>query len=136
MVNLYCRIKNNIKTKKYSLYCISTGFLLFAVLYILTKIFKRSLCPINYLFGISCFGCGLTRGFICILNLNFISAIKYNVLSIPLFLGIFVYLLIFFFDILLSKNNIEKVEKFMSKKYMCVLYLCILILSTYLNNVV
>lgn len=133
MVSRWCEIKSNIKSRRYSLRCISAGFIYFALLYILTAIFKTSLCPIKKLFGISCFGCGMTRAFISILKFDFKSAIEYNVLSVPLFFGICIYLFIFVSDILLSKNNIEKIDVFLSRKYMLAVYLMILLLSAYIN---
>lgn len=136
MVNLYYNIKNNIKAKSYSLRCIGVGSIFFLVLYAITKIFKCSLCPIKKLFGVSCFGCGMTRAFICILKFDFISAINYNVLSLPLFFGIVIYLITFFFDILLGKDNVEKMEMLLSKKYMYIIYIITLISSLYINKLI
>ena len=135
MVSRWCEIKRNIKTKIYSLRCIGAGFIYFIILYILTVIFKTSLCPIKKLFGISCFGCGLTRAFMSILAFDFKSSIEYNVLSLPLLFGIVAYISVIIFDILLSKNNVEKVDRFLSRKYMLVVYLIILFLSAYINTI-
>lgn len=135
MVSRWCKIKNNIKAKKDSLRCIGAGIVLFIVFYILTKIFKRSLCPIKNFLGFSCFGCGMTRAFLSVLKCEFGAAIGYNVLSILLFLGIVIYLLIYIFDIVFSKNGIEKLEKFLSKKYMYFIYIFILLIGYYFNNI-
>ena len=43
-------------------------------------------CLFKKIFHISCPGCGLTRSFRSILNLDFINAFKYNILGIPLFI--------------------------------------------------
>lgn len=134
MDNRWYKIKNNLKEKRYSLYCFGTWSIFFTVLYILTKIFNSSLCPIKNLFGISCFGCGMTRAFICILELNLISAFQYNVLSIPLFFAIFLYIIIFCLDIFFSKNIIKKIDTLLSKKFMYVIYVLLLCIGTYLNN--
>ena len=127
MVSRWCEIKRNIKTKIYSLRCIGAGFIYFIILYILTVTFKTSLCPIKKLFGISCLGCGLTRAFMSILAFDFKSAVEYNVLSLPLFFGIIAYISVIISDILLSKNNIKKVDRLLSRKYMFIVYLIILI---------
>ena len=71
----------------------------------------------------------------CILRLDFASAIHHHVLSIPLFFGALVYLLIFGFDIFFSKNNAEKIERFLAKKYMYLVYVFILFLSVCYNRV-
>lgn len=134
MDNRWCKIRKNVIDKRYSLRCIGVGVIFFAALYVLTKMFNCSLCPVKNFLGISCFGCGLTRAFICILEFDFISAIEYNVLSLPLFFGIVFYVLIFILDILLSKNNIQKIDNFLSKKYMYVVYIVALIISLYYNN--
>ena len=136
MANLYCKIKNRIKEKRNSLYSLCAGGVLFFVLYVLTKILNRSLCPIYNLFGVKCFGCGLTRGFICILEFDFISAIRYNVLSIPLFVGIVAYSVMVVIDVLLDKNYTKMIDRFLSKKYMYVGYSFILVISSLLNNII
>lgn len=136
MVSRWCKIKNNIINKRYSLYSLGIGTIFFCVLYVITKIFNISLCLVKNLFGISCFGCGLTRGFICILELDFKKAIEYNVLSIPLFISIFLYTTFSIIDIVFSKEFINKTDDFLSKKYMFVVYIVILILSTILNNII
>ncbi|RKM57930.1 DUF2752 domain-containing protein [Butyrivibrio sp. CB08] len=39
-------------------------------------------CPIKYLTGISCMGCGMTRAYVSLLRLDFASAFKYHPLWI------------------------------------------------------
>lgn len=136
MDNRWCKIKNNVIKKRHSLYSLGIGIIFFAVIYFLTKLFNVSLCLLKNIFGISCFGCGLTRGFICILELDFIKAIEYNVMSIPLFVGIFLYTALVFADIIFSKDYILKLEKILSKKYMFAVYIIVLIISTLLNKII
>lgn len=134
MASRFCNIKNNMYAKRYSLRYIGAGILLFSVSFVLTKIYNCSLCPIQNLFGIKCFGCGLTRGFICILALDFRAATMYNVMSIPLFLAIAVYMALLCLDILFSTEHLAALERFLSRRYMFVFYLMILIASAYLNH--
>lgn len=134
MVNLWHEL-NRFKNKKiHTLHSLSVGFVFFVLLYVLTIIFKVSLCPVKALFGISCFGCGMTRGFISILNFDFKTAYEYNVLSIPLFTGIVLYCIFAVLDVLFDKNYIFCIEKQLSKKYMYAIYVAVLIVSTILNN--
>lgn len=136
MVSRWYKIKNNIIKKRYSLYSLGIGIIFFAILYVLTKLFNVSLCLVKNIFGISCFGCGLTRGFICILELDFKKATQYNVLSIPLFIGILLYMMLVFIDIIFSKDYVEWLEKILSKKYMLAVYISILIISNFLNKII
>lgn len=121
--------------KRQTLYSMCVGFAFFVILFILTKIFSISLCPIKSIFGISCFGCGMTRGFISILEFKFKSAYDYNVLSIPIFLSIGVYFVFFLVDMIFDKNFISIIEKQLAKKYMFFIYVPLLILATILNNI-
>ena len=56
-------------------------------------------CPIRFLTGISCAGCGMTRAWICLFHLDIKGAFYYH----PLFILPAVYLFIFLF-----KNNVSK----------------------------
>lgn len=122
MANPLCKIKVNIKRKRYPLYQLGTGVVFFAVLYIYTKISDRPLCLSENLFGISCFGCGLTRGFIAMLSLDFVAATEYNLLSVPLFFGIAVYAVLLIVDILFGSDYNKKMETLLAKKWMFVVY--------------
>ncbi len=134
MDSLWYKDDNINKRKRHALHSLGVGFVFFVILYILTKIFSVSLCPIKTYLGFSCLGCGMTRGFISILNLEFAKAIKYNVLSIPLFFGIVIYFILCIIDILLNKNFIFNFEKFLSKKYMFIVYILIIIVAYIFNN--
>lgn len=133
MVNLWRKYQNAPIRKQQALHSVIVGFVLFCILYAVTKWFSLPLCPIQGLFDIPCPGCGLTRGFIAILNFDFEEAIRYHVLSIPLFLGIFVYAILCVTDILWNRNDIEHMERLLKRKYMFVVYLCILACSMYIN---
>lgn len=113
--------------RKQTLRSVCVGFAFFILLFFLTEIFDSSLCLINRIFGVKCFGCGMTRGFISILKLDFLSAYKYNILSIPLFFALFIYSLLAVIDFIFKKDLIEFIEKILIKKIMFAVYLVILI---------
>ena len=122
------------KRKKQSLHSMCAGFAFFAILFTATKIFGQSLCPIKNIFGIRCFGCGLTRGFMSILKFDFAAACQYNVMSIPLFFAILLYVVLSFADLLFDKNLICRIEKQLCKKYMYIIYMLILIVAFVYNK--
>ncbi len=62
-------------------------------------------CFFEYLTNIPCPGCGLTRSFISIPNLDLISAIKYNILGIPLFIAIILLNIYLIKDIIYNKKS-------------------------------
>lgn len=134
MGSRYCKIKRNFHVNAARLRSLGLGVFFFSILCVFTKVFQTSLCPIRNLFGIRCFGCGMTRGFIAILNLKFISACKYNILSLPVFTGIVLYCTVLFIDLLTGKDYIIKVEKQLSRKYMYAIYLAVLIISVLFNK--
>lgn len=105
MVNHWHNITYRLKQHKYRIFSMLESIALFIALYFLTKIFNASLCPIYHIFGKKCFGCGMTRAFISILQLDFISAVNYNLLSIPLFIGIVTYCLFLLTDIIFDKKH-------------------------------
>lgn len=134
MVNRWYNITYSLKQHKYHIFSILEGAALFALLYFFTKIFNTSLCPLYNIFGKKCPGCGMTRAFISILRFDFISALHYNLLSIPLFIGIVTYCLFLLIDAIFDKNFVLYTEKILSKRYMYIIYFAALILSTAINN--
>ena len=135
MVNLWHKYKNASKRKKQALHSLFVGFALFCLLCIITKFVSFPLCIIKNLFGFSCPGCGLTRGFISILKLDFKSATQYNVLSIPLFVGIVSYALLCISDIIFERNDVERIEEYCKKKYILAIFILIFFFSIYLNDI-
>lgn len=136
MVNPWRKYKAAPKRQRQALQSLVAGLALFAVLYLATSLFGGSLCPIRNLFGVSCFGCGLTRGFIAILHLDLKAATRYHVLSIPLFVGIAAYAVLCFTDILLGRNDLDRIARLAGRKYMFVLYAAVLALSVFLNRII
>ena len=70
----------------------------------------------------------MTRGFISILNFEFKSALEYNVLSIPLFVGVAFYSICALIDIIFNTTYVLNIEKQLSKKYMYLIYAFLLII--------
>lgn len=136
MVNPWRKYKNASVRKKQALHSLIAGLVLFCLLYIITKFTSLPLCPINRIFGIQCFGCGLTRGFIAILRLDLAAAVRYHVLSIPLFIGILLYSIGCVTDIIFDRNDIEKIERYCTKKHMLIILLLLLLLSAIFNRII
>ncbi|MBO7310152.1 MAG: DUF2752 domain-containing protein [Clostridia bacterium] len=135
MVNPWHKYKQAPKRKKQTLRSLVAGIAFFAFLYGISKFVSEPLCPIKRLFGVSCFGCGLMRGFISILKLQFSEAVKYHILSIPIFVSICAYSCCCIIDIVFETDLVEKTEKQLLKKYMFIFYFLIMVLSTYINSV-
>ena len=55
-------------------------------------------CIFSYVFDIHCPGCGLTRSFIEILQLNFKKSFEYNILTLPIGVSMIYYVVIDFID--------------------------------------
>ena len=92
-------------------------------------------CLFKKLFDIRCPGCGLTRSFRDIINLNFDSAIKYNILGIPLFIIIFGLSIGLSIDIILNTNETLKyINNFFKKNYIIIIF--ILIITGIINNII
>ena len=134
MVNLWSKYRNTSTKNKQTLHSLFVGFVLFIALFIITKIFSIPLCPIYNIFGIRCIGCGLSRGFIAILRLDFDDAYKCNLLAIPLFIGIVLYTVLAIIDFIFEKQYLTHIERRLSNRYMYLIYIPIVIIATILNN--
>lgn len=86
-------------------------------------------CIFKSIFHIDCISCGLTRGFKSILNLNFIEATRYNILSIPLFILVIVYYILYLFN----NRLLDKIYSYIIKNYNVCL---IILLISWIINIV
>jgi len=90
-------------------------------------------CFFKSIFKIRCPGCGLTRAFISLFNLDFITAFKYNILSIPLFISIILINILLVYDIIFNKNKSNILIKKISKHY--ILIIIIFFITMIINNI-
>lgn len=91
-------------------------------------------CPFKKMFHIACPGCGLTRSFISLINLDVISSIKYNILGIPIAIFVFISIVFLIKDFIKNEANyIEYIYSIFNKYYMYILILIIIIMI--INNV-
>lgn len=93
-------------------------------------------CIFKQVTGIACPACGMTRAFNSILFLNFVNALYYNILSIPLFIFITLSIVILIYEIIFNKFvYIPKLLESLSNKFVIlILFLCIFI-SFIINNI-
>ena len=136
MVNPWRKYRKTSKRNKQTLHSLSAGFTLFVVLYIFTRVVAVPLCPIQAIFGVSCPGCGMMRGFLSVLRLDFVTAWHEHVLSIPLFAGVVVYATLCISDILFDREDGLRIEKRLKKWYMWPFYVLILGIAMYINPLV
>ena len=135
MAILWYKIKNKIKRNRYFLHTISAGFIFFVSVDFISNIIGYSLCPVYNFWGKKCLGCGMTRAFVALLHLNFNAAFEYNVLSIPLFLGIILYVSLGIIDIIFDTDYIRAFEVFLSKKYMYCIYVLLIVAAIFTNGI-
>ena len=110
--------------------------LLFGISFVLTAIsgMVKLECIFKYIFNISCPGCGLTRSFKAIINLDFYSAIRYNILGIPLFIIGIIACIGLVIDIIKNNNRtINYIFNFFKNYYIVIIIL--LIITMIINNI-
>ena len=128
------KIKHKLNRNRYFLHTICAGFVFYFILSVIGLIWDGSICPVYYCFGKRCLGCGMTRAFHSLFLLDFRSAVKYNALSLPLFIGTVVYILFGFADIIFDKQYLRSYEKILANKYMYYVYLLMVLLGGYVNG--
>lgn len=112
------------------------NFIILAILIIF--LYTISILPVTCFFklvtGIYCPACGMTRAFISILNLNFLDAIYFNILSIPLF--IFIVYFSFRLVVDLIRNDFVFIPNLLDffKNYYWI-FLILLLISFVFNNI-
>lgn len=112
-------------------------FIIISILLIYLAIFKLNFrweCVFKKIFHISCPGCGLTRSFRCIFNLDLIGSIRYNILGIPIFIGIVISILILLKDIIRNENTLYKYIYNIVNKYYILIFI-LLIITMIINNI-
>ena len=110
---------------------------LFVLGFLLVFIFHvPMLCLIKQGIGIYCPTCGVTRSFYSIFNLDFISAIKYNILGIPLFIFFAISFVTILKDIILNEDKfLSNMNKILQNKFVITILFLLIILSTIVNNI-
>jgi len=123
-----------LKTNKNRL--INTAILLSGLLFLFFALYNpfHFTCIFKKIFKISCPACGLTRGFISLLALDFKTALFYNILSFPLLLCGFIIFIFLLKDIISNKISvINFLFKVFEKFYIIIITL--LIITMIINNI-
>lgn len=107
--------------------------IILVILIALTYIFKIRICIFYNIFKIPCVGCGLSRGVISILNLDIQSALRYNFLSLIIFITYIIVGIWYVYD---KKKNINSLEKFILKyKKIIIILTIILVIIGWIVNI-
>lgn len=77
-----------------------TAIFIIAVFYLILELVFGITCPILFLTGISCAGCGMSRAWFCVLRMDFAEAFRYH----PLFWMLPVGAILFLFWDKISKK--------------------------------
>lgn len=108
------------------------SIIIFVSIAISSKI--KLVCVFKKYLNINCPGCGLTRAFKSILSFDLITATKYNVLSIPLFICIIIFIFSIIKDIVLNKETtIVFLNNIFKRHY--VILLIIIFITMIINNI-
>lgn len=83
-------------------------------------------CIVSKIFNLPCPTCGLTRGIIAIIHLDFLSAFNYNILSIPMFFSIILLCILFLIYLVFKKEYIYNFIEFFLHNYIFIIILLIL----------
>ena len=108
------------------------SIIIFVSIAISSKI--KIVCVFKKYLNINCPGCGLTRAFKSILSFDLITATKYNVLSIRLFICMIIFIFSIIKDIVLNKETtIVFLNNIFKRHY--VILLIIIFITMIINNI-
>lgn len=106
-------------------------FLAILIFIVLAGKFISFPCLFKKYLNIPCPGCGLSRAFRCIFDFKLIDAFNYNILAIPLFIILLLFIGLIVYDVLNKTNYFKTVmDKILSKYYVI---LILLVLSEIVN---
>ena len=108
------------------------SIIIFVSIAISSKI--KLVCVFKKYLNINCPGCGLTRAFKSILSFDLITATKYNVLSIPLFICMIIFIFSIIKDVVLNKETAIVFLNNIFKRH-CVILLIIIFITMIINNI-
>ncbi|MBQ8624945.1 MAG: DUF2752 domain-containing protein [Agathobacter sp.] len=86
-------------------------------------------CPYDYIFGISCPGCGMTRAFLSLLRFDFASAFYYHPLF-PLVILVALYWVLEYFGIFQLKSKFKRISLWV----ICGLFIIVYFLRLFSNS--
>lgn len=122
-------MENHYKTKSIINVLMASMTLLLLVIFV----FDIELtCVFNALLNVRCPACGLTHAFKSLLNLDLIGAINNNIISIPLFISVILFYILYFVDLIFKKNILVRIYDGFSKHY--ILIIIVIIILTIYNN--
>lgn len=108
------------------------SIIIFVSIAISSKI--KLVCVFKKYLNINYPGCGLTRAFKSILSFDLITATKYNVLSIPLFICMIIFIFSIIKDVVLNKETtIVFLNNIFKRHY--VILLIIIFITMIINNI-
>lgn len=91
-------------------------------------------CLFKTIFKIPCPGCGMTRAFKCIIDLDFIEAFNFNILSIPLFIFLIFMFVAIIIDIIKDSKILEnKIIKILDKYWIIAI---IFVIASLIVNII
>ena len=124
------QMATNCATKQNKIILLYIILLVFGILVVFLLNIK---CPIKAITNIPCPGCGLTRAFRAIFNLDFPKAIKYNVLAPFIFTFFLISIILILIDKTKKTNYLENFLKKLAKNYKKIL---IFLLISYIINLI
>jgi len=86
-------------------------------------------CMWKAITSIPCPTCGLTRAFLYFYQLNIISAVKMNILTVPIIIGIIIHLICAGADLIYNKNLLNRFNRFFAKSWVLVTLLILIFIS-------
>ena len=98
-----------------------SGIILLLIIY-----FFHPGCLIKNIFKIPCPMCGITRGIISFLHLNFIESFKYNLLSIPIFIIILLFYVLYLISFIFKIDFVSCYYNYFVIHYKIIIYIFII----------